>query len=308
MFHPKLTPVFTLIMLLSLSTIISTIQTPTAQAEPPKEPELVFNKGGIGAGLLFDGKGNMYFGTNYQLVRIQSDGTSTVLCDLSSLPVGRDYYFMSPMIWDMVIDKDNNIIAIAQDRLLKITPDGEVTTLIQENFIGFCGSSGLALDGQGNIYITNGIKIVKYTPDMKPSIFIDGNKSGIKNPSFFSIDFDPEYKYLYATDFNNQTLIRFPIQTDGTPGQPTILAQFQRSSPLNIIFGDQGNVYVSLDLASTLLKITPDGTQDLIPIKGANHIIAFGGKGFDETSIYYTTYNGRIFKVEVGEKGYQRNK
>lgn len=298
MFHQKRTLTFLIILFISLLTpnFIA------LQAESSEEPELFAAKGGIGAGLLFDDQGNMYLGTNSLLLKIRPDGSSSTFCDLGNLPFGKDYFFPSPMVWDMVMDKDQNIIAAAQDSILKITPAGEVTILVQQDFIGFCGSSGLALDRQGNLYVTNGPKIIKYTPDLKASVYIDGIKSGIKNPSFFSADFDPEYKNLYLCDFNNQTLIKYPINPDGTPGQPVTLAQFPSASPLNVIFGDQGNIYVSIDLASTLLKIQPDGAQTLIPIKGANHIIAFGGKGFDEKSIYYTTYNGRIFKVGVGER------
>ena len=297
-----ITRVILMMLFVGLLTSMSTIPITTVQAnESSTEAELFAAKGGIGAGILFDDRGNMFIGTNTLLLRIHPDGTAHTVCDLGDLPLGKDYYFMSPMIWDMVMDKDYNIIAAAQDRIVKITPNGEITTLIQENFLGFLGCSGLTIDQKGNLYIVSNNKVIRYTPDLKPTVYIDGRNGIMKNSSFFSINFDPENKNLYISDFNNRALLRYPVAPDGTPGQPVLIGQFE-NSPLNTIFGDRGNVYVSLDIASTLLRIKPDGSQELLRIKGGNHLIAFGGEGFHKESIYYTTNNGRIFRYHVGEK------
>jgi len=278
----------------------------------------------VGAGIIFDDNGNMFVGRIGQLEKVSPDGKVSLFCDLTELPAGgHNYYYKSPLIWDMAIDADGDILAAAQDRILKIHPDGQLETLISERFEGFLGASGIELDNQGNFYITNGSQIVKYTPDLKKTVFID---SSIEEPafsSFFSLSFDPDYKNLYVTDFHSKSLIKYPIAPDGSALSPIVLiVEPVKNSggfgaPLNIVFSENSNIYVSIDGMSQILEINKAGDMELIylginpediivgPI--SNHIIAFGGKGFDEESLFITLYGrGTIYKYKVGEKAFIR--
>jgi hypothetical protein len=271
--------------------------------------------GNVGAGIIFDSQGRMFAATDQALNMVTPDGKVSVFLDCNTLPKGKSYFFNSPLIWDMAIDKDNNILAAAQDRILKITPDGRVSTLVHENFFGFSGVSGIELDQEDNIYITNGNQIIKYSSDFKEkSILIDGLAKGYF--TFFSLEFDPEYKNLYVTDFNRKTLLRYPLNLDGTVNDPLVIVQTPIKNSggfgalLNIVFAESGNMYVSIDGMTSLLKVDVNGDTEIIKLNQTqivNHIIAFGRNDYDEDCLYFTTYDGKsIYKYQVGEKGAQK--
>lgn len=259
-------------------------------------------KGSVAAGIIFDNRGNAFVARDGSLNKVTPDGKITEFCSLKELPKGKDYYFESPLIWDMTFDKDNNILAAAQDRILKINQDGKVSTLLQEDFDGFLGASGIEADKDGNLYITNGDKIIKYTPDLKKSVFIESIKSNLPEVpySYFSLKFDPDYKNLYVSEFNNKILYKYPIKADGTADSPVVIVKEpikdsgSFGAPLNITFSKKGNMYVSIDGMSQVMKVDSAGKIDFIKLGDnlSNHIIAFGGNGFDEKSIYFTTYQG----------------
>jgi hypothetical protein len=107
------------------------------------------------------------------LDKVTPDGTVTTFCDLSSLDKGLDYYFKSPFIWDMKYDSNNDIIAAAQDRILKISADGTVSTLVREDFDGFLGASGFLIDKEGNLYVVSGGTIYKYSADLQKTVYLN---------------------------------------------------------------------------------------------------------------------------------------
>jgi sugar lactone lactonase YvrE len=277
-------------------------------------------KGKVGAGILCDNSGHMFVCKNDELLTITPTGEVSRLVDLTTLPKGKDYYFHSPLIWGMTFDRDGNIIAAAQDRILRISPDGAVATVVREDFDGFIGASGVALDRRGNMYVTSGSRILKYTPQMEKSVFLDTSRSKftlnweglsfdleIKTLSFIS--FDPACENLWVSDFRSSTLLRYPIDKDGKPGDPAIVFDAYTDdlseAPLNALFGEKGSIYVSNDISSQILKVDAAGKKEIIrfPGKLRNHLIAFGGKGFDEECLYFTTYSGDyVYKIRVGEK------
>lgn len=265
----------------------------------------------VTAGILFGENNTMYVAKHDEILKITPDGKISTFCNFKDITSDNNYFFNSPLIWDMTFDKQGNIIAAAQDRIMRITPDGKASTIIQEDFGGFLGASGLELDGQGNMYVTNGSKIEKYTPDLKKTTFINADKNNYK--SFFSLSFSPDGKNLYVTDFDTQTLIKYSINSDGNADESS--AKVIRTAegtpgnfgaPLNIVFSDKGNMYVSMDGLSEIMKITPDEKITYIDMgidTLKNHIIAFGKKGFNEDSLYMTTFEGKqVYEFQLGEK------
>jgi sugar lactone lactonase YvrE len=279
-----------------------------------------FINGKVGAGIICDNQGHMFVCKNGELLVVTPKGEVSQFTNLSDLPKGKDYYFPSPLIWSMAFDRDGSIVAAAQDRILRIAPDGSVATPIREDFDGFIGASGIAVDKDSNLYVTSGSKVLKYTPKLEKSVFIDASSSkvsltwegmtfdlNLKTLSFLS--FDPKYENLYVSDFDSETLLKYPILNDGRPGTPIIVFDAYTDdlsqAPLNVLFGESGSVYASNDISSQILKVDANGRKALIRIPGKmkNHIIAFGGKGFDEESIYFTTLGGDfVYRFYIGER------
>ena len=209
-------------------------------------------------------------------------------------------------IWDMKYDSKNNIIAAAQDRILKIKADGTVETIVREDFDGFLGASGLEIDKEGNLYVLSGGTIYKYSTDLQKTVYFKTNDYH----SFFSIAFSPDGRYLYLSDFYTKALVRYNINPDATIGQgieitrEPIKNSGDFGAPLNIIFAECGDIFVSIDGMAHLLKIDKEDQQSLIAMKQEvrNHIIAFGGKGFDKDSIYFTTYGDKVCKLKLNKE------
>lgn len=256
-------------------------------------------------GIFFDREGNMLVARPHGLDKVTPEGTITTSFDFSSLDKGKDYFFRSPFIWDMKFDNENNIIAAAQDRILKITEDGHISTLIREDFGGFLGASGLEIDKEGNIYVVSGGKVYRYTNDLTKSEYLSSNEYH----TFFSIAFSPDSKFLYLTDFYTKALIKYEVNPDGTVGDCVeIVREPVKNSgsfgaPLNMIFSDSGNMYVSIDGMAQILRIDKDDNMTLInmnvPVR--NHIIIFGNSKFGENLLYFTTYGNKVCKVQLSE-------
>jgi hypothetical protein len=273
-----------------------------------------------GAGIVCDDQGRMYVGRDGAILKIASDGSVSRFCDLTGLPIGKDYYFHSPLAWQMLIDQDGGIIAAAQDRILRITPNGSVTTLIKSDFDAFVG--GIARDKAGNLYISCGAKVFKFTPQLEKSVFLDA--TGGKIPihwqgtdfdeeitSFHFLELDPDCRNLYVNEFDHSMLLKYPIRSDGTPGNPVVLLDAYTDdlsqAPLNVVFGDKGNIYVSNDISARIFKIDANGAKTIItlPPKTRNHLISFGGKGFAPGYLYFTTLDGdAVYRTYVGEDAF----
>lgn len=253
-------------------------------------------------GILFDEEGNMLVARPLGLDKVNRDGIVTTFCDLSTLESGMDYYFKSPFIWDMKYDSNKNIIAASQDRILKIDAGGNVTTLIRDDFEGFLGASGLELDKEGNIYVVSGHKVYRYSTDLERTEYLCSNSYF----SFFSIAFSPDNEFLYLTDFYTKSIMKYNINEDGSVGKGIeIVREPVKNSesfgaPLNIIFGDNANIYVSIDGMASILKIDKNDTLSLMAMSGSvrNHIIAFGSTGFGEDCLYFTTYGNKVCKIQ----------
>ena len=178
--------------------------------------------------------------------------------------------------------------------------------MIRENFNGFLGASGLELDEEGNIYVVSGSKVYKYSKNLEKTEYLSSDQY----KTFFSIAFSPDKKYLYLTDFNTKSLIKYEIKKDGTVGkhQEIVRDPVKDSgsfgAPLNIIFSDSGNMYVSIDGMSRILKIDKDENLYLIKMDKTirNHVIQFGTKEFGEDYIYITTYSNTVYRMKLDDK------
>lgn len=268
-------------------------------------------------GLIFDKKGNMLVARQKGLEIVTSDGKAAPLYDFSEIVKDdthnirdtiKDYYFKSPFIWDMKYDKDNNILAAAQDRILKISEDGRVSTLIREDFDGFLGASGIELDREGNLYVVSGAKVYKYSGNLNKTEFISSDDY----QSFFSIAFSPDYKYLYLTDFFTKALIKYEINSDGSIGncheiiREAVVNSEAFGAPLNMIFDKEGSMYVSIDGMAHILRIDKEGYLCLFdmlkPVR--NHIIMFGNELFGEEYIYFTTYGDKVCRIKLENRNF----
>ncbi|TCO94115.1 DNA-binding beta-propeller fold protein YncE [Chthoniobacter flavus] len=154
-------------------------------------------------------------------------------------------------ITQVVADAAGNIYALAGGALQKVTPNGTLTTVASSG--GFNNPTGLAIDSDGNIYVSNNYSftnthnVIKLTPDGGSSFFIPDD-AGLTAPTALVCD---SAKNLYVG------------QEDGSIVQVTpagVMISFATCPlPVQAMAVDSANnLYVSCT-DDVIRKVTPAG-------------------------------------------------
>jgi hypothetical protein len=176
---------------------------------------------------------------------------------------------------------------------------------------------GIEFDAEKNIYLTSGLKIFKYTPSLRKTVFIDRGKS-IKGLALTDMKFDAGYKNLYVTNYAMQQMYKYPINSDGSAGEqitafdgnilreglgdqkPGWYSLLQNAHASWFSMDSSGNIYVSVENIYSILKIGTDDSYTMYEIDSPffNSTIAFGKGDFDNASLYTPGYDdGYIHKL-----------
>jgi sugar lactone lactonase YvrE len=260
-----------------------------------------FNPGGVAT----DSDGNVYVADTYnQTIRkIAPDGTVTTLAGLAGSVGGGDgkrsaARFSYPN--GVATDSSGNVYITANNRIRKITPAGDVTTLAgtMEGFVGttdgtaaaakFNFPNGAAVDPGGNVYIAepNSHTIRKITPAGVVTTFAglagasgdaDGTGSAARfnYPNGVATDGDGN---VYVADRNNETIRKITpaglvttfaglAGARGDADGAGSAARFQE--PLGVATGGSGDVFVVSEHAirkiTTAGVVTTLGASSLLP-------------------------------------------
>jgi DNA-binding beta-propeller fold protein YncE len=233
-------------------------------------------------GIAIDAAGNLYVTDGYRIRKISPKG------DVSTFAGGEPGHadgkgsaakFDSPA--GIVIDKAGNLYVADKDNhgVRKITPSGEVSTLIRDTK-GFALPSGIAIDAADNLYVTvwGDHRIRKITPagevsalagssEMNPydGGYADGpgNEAKFSQPSGIAIDATGN---LYVADKQNHRIRKVTPSGEvstlagGVKGHADGLGRAaQFSYPSSIVMDKAGNLYVTDSMNHRIRKVTPDG-------------------------------------------------
>lgn len=118
--------------------------------------------------------------------------------------IGLDAKFES--LNDISIDKDGNIFIADKTRIRKVTPDGNVTTIIENN--NFNDLNSISVDNLGNIYISESSKVFKID-EKKNIITLNGNFDSIRDiyASKNGVYVAEPYTIKYSEQYNNYIFI-----------------------------------------------------------------------------------------------------
>jgi sugar lactone lactonase YvrE len=184
-------------------------------------------------------------------------------------------------ITQAVADAAGNLYALAGGALQKVTPSGTLTTVISSG--GFNNPTGLAIDSDGNVYVSNNYSftnthnIIKVTPDGGSSFFVPDD-AGLTAPTSLVCD---SAKNLYVG------------QEDGSIVQVTpagVMTAFATCPlPVQAMAVDSANnLYVSCT-DDIIRKVTPSGTVSSFATGfGSVFSMAFDSAGY----LYVATVAG----------------
>ena len=257
--------------------------------------------------LAVDGNGIIYVAdrNNYTIRKVTPGGVVSTLAGLAGSPgssdgAGSAAQFNLPE--GLAVDGSGNVYVADQSNftLRKITPGGVVSTLAglagsfgssdgTGSLARFSGPSGVAVDGSGNVYVTdsNNHTLRKVTPAGVVSTLAglagssggsDGTGSAARffQPNGVAIDGSGN---LYVTDQGNHTIRK--VTPAGVVSTLAGLANNAGSNdgtgsaarfffPTGIALDGSGNVYVPDTNNYTIRKITPAG--DVSTIGGTPHV------------------------------------
>jgi sugar lactone lactonase YvrE len=74
---------------------------------------------------------------------------------------------------------------------------------------------------------------------------------------------DPDGAALVVVEAHARRVVRVPIRTDGSAGQPATVAELPDTDPDGIALAADGSLWVTLYRPDGLVRIDPDGTVDL---------------------------------------------
>jgi sugar lactone lactonase YvrE len=197
-------------------------------------------------------------GWRAQVITVHGDGSPTMLADPFGIAVG-----------------DEGVVYVADagdsNRILKIAPDGSVTTLAggREGFADGAGGqaafhtpSGLAIDSTGNLYVadTGNNRIRKVTPEgIVTTIagdgftgYVDGAAAQAQFNGPIGVAVDVNVNVYVADTYNDR------IRKIGTDGVVTTLPG-DFDTPCGIVVASDGSVFVADTRNNRIQKITTDG-------------------------------------------------
>ena len=285
-------------------------------------------------GITIDKTGNMYVslglpgfagGTSGEIWKIDPDGTETVLAE-----------FEVPPAAGLAIDASGNVyyahptnVDDGTTGVYRLTSDGGTERLSgTENMII---PNGVAFDKQGDLYASDSIMGAIWRIPLDGSGDAESwsqhellagcgeSPMGANGVAYWEGNF-------YVANTTKGLLVRIPILTDGSAGEPEIVAGVDDCNPDELFGMDgialdvDGNVYALLVLQDKLVQIDPtDGSYTVLLTGEEDGLfnpasIAFGTEKGDQKSVFITNYavlepgpegnhGPAVLKFDVGETG-----
>jgi gluconolactonase len=214
----------------------------------------------------------------------------------------------------MTYSRDGSLFVcdFGRKAIIRIYPDGR-----QELYADQCGGqtfkgpNDLAFDPQGNLYFTDPKGSDEHTPTGCIYRIAEGARKvtrvaeGLAFPN--GIAFSADARTLYVAESRAFSIIKFPVNPDGTLGPKSTFARLPTEhDPDGINFDVKGNLWVAQYGAGLVLQFDPRGLLiRTIKMPGKN-ITNVEFAGSDLKTLYVTEEDtGTLYKIRVEIPGLQ---
>lgn len=231
------------------------------------------------AGLASDTAGNLFKPDGHSIFKFTPDGTK------STFATG----FKNSL--RLSFDSSGNLFVSDTDShsIYKFTPDGKKST-----FATGIDAVGLAFDGSGDLFVSNGDSIFKFTPEGVKSTFV----SQLGNPIDLAFDGAGNFFVVDKAVIDarlGRTILKF------SSNRAKSIFAYGLSDPTDLAVDRAGNLFVSevaaADASSrSILKFSPDGTKSafasgLSPLRPS-------GLAFDRSGNLFVSNRYAILKFD----------
>ncbi len=250
-----------------------------------------------------DTAGNFYLSMSNTIQKLTPNGQLSLF---AQLPIPQGAFALG-----VKFGPDGNLYAAsggfdpAQDaaNVFRISANGKVKTLAHLNANAF--PNDLAFDEAGNVYVSEPFlgKIWKITPqgavsDWVVDPLLAGNPT---NPALIvhlfgadGIAFDKGKNSLYVGNLDAGSIVRIPVNDDGSAGTPVVwVADARLKACDGIAFDEAGNLYVAVNGQNQLAKIDKHRAISIIatgaPLDAPSSVV-FGTKGEDKKNLYISSF------------------
>ncbi len=188
--------------------------------------------------------------------------------------------------------------------IARIAPDGRSTTFAS----GIPGVNGLYPDFDGNVWVTDFSRVLRYDDDGNPTTIVeDGAATGANG-----LVYDPDRGVAFFTNYGGGRIAKVDIGNDGAPGAVTALDTVNGALFDGLSLDVCGNLYAVDNGNARVYRLMLDENAD--PLGDATDIVdgnmqnianaQFGrGPGFEATSLYASGNPGIVYRLDVGVPG-----
>ena len=225
------------------------------------------NKGELPEGLAIGKTGTIFvsFPFTGELRTVSLDGSSH---HFATLPTGGGF---GPL--GLAVDAPGNVYAgvrttdPATQGVYRVTPDGTATRLPGSEAIAF--ANGLAFDQRGNLYVTDTIlgAVWRIPRGGSAELWIQDDALEGDGSAGFGFPLGANgiavrHNQVLVTVTEKASVVRIPIERDGSAGPLSVLAQAPALGGADGIALDvHGTIWVPVIAQSTIVRVAPDGSS-----------------------------------------------
>lgn len=275
----------------------------------PVQPVVNFDLGDdFTEGLATSNRGNVYVGVGYsgRIMRIDSRGVASEVTNIDPTD--------NSILLGLALDAHENVYAAVWGfaegltGVWKVRPDG-TAELYAPMPLGSIPNA-MVFDILGNLYVTDSSagavwRIARGSRKAK----IWAQDSLLWGPNFGANGIALYGNNIYVINYDMGRIVSIPIYWNGNPGTPRVYVEDPRIvNGDGIAFDVLGNVYVGVQLPSSIVRVSPDRKVETIvtfpdDLPYATNP-AFGMRG-ERTTIYVTIEGSwDVVKINVGVPGY----